>query len=453
MNTPLRGRFDIHRVAAACAGLALVLGLAACGGGGGGGGNGPGSKQLNLVIGNSLPLSGQAKALGDSGEKASALAVDEIKRAAGEVDAEHTLRVVSEDQGSDSDSATASAKKLVNVDRASCLTGPWSSDAVEQAAKDVAIPARVLEISPVSANETVSELSDHDLVDSTALPVSLEGSALSEAIDRDLGGAQGHTVNVAASNDTYGDTLTQDFIQAWQGQDGTVGGQIVLAPPPLSSSSTSGYSGSSVYSSQAQQLTTGSPDAVVVIDDLTGFSQLAPALSSSYSWDPSTAWGSDQLVSPGLPDQVGSDAVDGMRALAPGTPKGEDASSAFVQAFKSADPRNVKLAPFAAQEFDATVLCYLAAVAAGSTDGQQMADHLIDLTAPGGEKFSWQQLPDAIKALEDGKDIDYTGASGPIDMDVQGDPTSGVFDVYQYSSSRLEVVGEVSVSKPNPATP
>ncbi|MGE5858592.1 MAG: hypothetical protein ACM31K_08910, partial [Solirubrobacterales bacterium] len=111
------------------------------------------------------------------------------------------------------------------------------------------------------------------------------------------------------------------------------------------------------------------------------------------------------------------------------------------------------LAPFAAQEFDATVLCYLAAVAAGSTDGQQMADHLIDLTAPGGERLSWQQLPDAIKALEDGKDIDYTGASGPIDMDVQGDPTSGVFDVYQYSSSGLEIVGEVSASKPNPATP
>ncbi|MGE5748030.1 MAG: ABC transporter substrate-binding protein [Solirubrobacterales bacterium] len=457
MNTPLEGRFDIHRVTMACAGLALALGLAACGGGGGG--NGPGSKQLNLVVGNSLPISGNAKALGDSGEKASELAVDQIKKAVGEADAEHTLRVVSEDQGRDADSATAAAKKLVNVDRASCLTGPWSSDAVEQVAKDIVIPAKVLEISPVPANETVSELSDHDLVDSTALPVSLEGSALSKAIDRDLGGAQGHTVNVAASNDSYGDTLTQDFIQAWQGQDGTVGGQIVLAPPPLSSSSTSGYSGttgysgSSVYSSQAQQLTTGSPDAVLVIDDLTGFSQLAPALSSSYSWDPNTAWGSDQLVTPSLPDQVGSDTVDGMRALAPGTPKGEGASSAFVQAFKSGDPRNVKLAPFAAQEFDATVLCYLAAVAAGSTDGQQMADHLIDLTAPGGERLSWQQLPDAIKALEDGKDIDYTGASGPIDMDVQGDPTSGVFDVYQYSSSRLEIVGEVSASKPNPATP
>ena len=67
--------------------------------------------------------------------------------------------------------------------------------------------------------------------------------------------------------------------------------------------------------------------------------------------------------------------------------------------------------------------------------------------------FTWQQLPGAIKALEDGKDIDYTGASGPIDMDVHGDPTAGVFDVYRYSGNGLEVAGEVPVEKPNPATP
>jgi branched-chain amino acid transport system substrate-binding protein len=142
-----------------------------------------------------------------------------------------------------------------------------------------------------------------------------------------------------------------------------------------------------------------------------------------------------------------------MRVLAPGTPKGEEATAAFVEEFKSASPRKVKLAPFAPQEFDATVLCYLAAVAAGSTDGQKMADALIDLTAPGGEEFSWQQLPDAIKALEEGKDINYAGASGPLDMDVHGNPTNGVFDVYQYTTDGLEVVDEVSVSKPNPAIP
>ena len=445
MNAYLKGATNIHRAVAVSAGLALVLGLAACGGGGGD--NGPGPKRLSLVIGNSLPLSGTSKALGDSGEKASQLAIDQIKQAIGNADADHTVRAVSEDQGTDSDTATESAKKLVNDDHASCLTGPWSSDAVEQTAKNVTIPAKVLEIAPVPTSKNVAEINDHDLVDSTALPTSLEGSALSKAISTGVGGADGHSVNVAASNDSYGDSITQDFIQSWQGQNGTVSGQIALAPPPLSTSS------SSAFSSQAQELTTNSPDAVLLIDDLNGFSQLAPALSSSSSWNPGTAWGSDQLASPGLPDQVGPAAIDGMRAVAPGAPADAAASSAFVQDFKSADPHNVKQAPFAAQEFDATILCYLAAVAADSTDGQQLADKLIDITAPGGDEFSWQQLPEAIKALQDGKDIDYTGASGPIDMDVHGDPTAGVFDVYQYTSAGLEVVGEVSVSKPNPAIP
>lgn len=448
MNTALDGRTHIQRVVSGSAFVAIALSLAACGGGGTGGG--PGSKQLDLVIGNSLPLTGISKDLGASGKKASQLALDQIKRAASEAGADHTVRLVQRDQGSDSTSAVDAAKTLVGTDGASCLTGPWSSDAVEQTANDVAIPTKTLEISPVSTSQSVADLSDHDLVDSTALPQSLEGSALSSAIEMDLGGIQGKTVNVAASNDSYGDALTHDFVQSWQGNDGTVGRQVVLAAPPPGGSS-SGAS-SSVYSAQAQQLTANGPDATVIIDQPSGFLRLVPALAGG-SWEPSSSWGSDQLVSPGLPAQLGSSAIEGMRALAPGTPTGADASTAFVHDFSSAAPHSVKLAPYAAQEFDATILCYLAAVAAGSTDGQEMADKLVDITAPGGEKFSWQQLPDAVKALEDGKDIDYTGASGPIDMDVHGDPSTGVFDVYRYTAHGLEVAGEIPVSKPNPATP
>ena len=436
MNADQGAGANLRRGAIAVAGLALALGLAACGGGGAG--NGPGSKQLSLIIGNSLPLSGTSKALGESGRKASDLAVDKIRQAIKTTGADHTIRTVSEDQGPDPDSATASATKLVNDERASCLTGPWSADAVAQTANDVVIPAKVLEISPVPASVDVADLNDHDLVNSTALPESVEGSALSDAIDHDLGGAQGHSVNVAAASDSYGDSLSQDFIKDWQDGNGTLGGQTRLIPP---------------FTGQAEQITAGGPDAILLIDGLDGFSQLTPALSSSPGWNPGIAWGSDQLVSPGLPARVGPDSIDGMRALAPGAPGEAEASTAFAEAFRSAGPRDVMAAPYAAQEFDATVLCYLAAVAAGSTDGQKMADHLIDITAPGGDQFTWQQLPDAIKALEDGKDIDYTGASGPIDMDVHGDPTAGVFDIYRYSGNGLEVAGEIPAEKPNPVTP
>jgi ABC-type branched-subunit amino acid transport system substrate-binding protein len=452
MNTPSNPRPRARRAIVAGASLALAVAAAGCGGGGGGGGeDGPGSQQLDLVIGNVLPLSGPSKQLGESGQKASDLAVERINSAIDDSGADHSVRTIQQDEGGDPDAAGKAAKKLTD-DGAGCLTGPWSVDAAEQTADDVAIPGRALEIAPVPASQDVTELSDHDLVNSTALPVSIEGTALADAIERDLGGADGYTVNVAGSNDDYGDTLTQDFIQAWQDRDGTVGGQVILAPPPLDSSSTDSSGYSSAYSGQAQQITSGSPDAVLVIDDPNGFSLLASPLSS-YGWDPETAWGSDQLVNPGLPELVGSEAIEGMRALAPGSPKGEEPSSAFGQEFKSAEPRDVKQQPFAAQEFDATILCYLAAVAAGSTDSQKMADDLIDITAPGGDEFSWQQLPDAIEALENGEDIDYVGASGPLDMDVHGNPTSGVFDVYRYTGEGLEVVDEVSVEKPNPATP
>jgi len=439
MNTSLHGRSHIQGAASAAACLALVLGLTACGGGGG---NGPGAKRLNLVIGSSLPLSGIDGQLGASGRKASLLALNQITSAAKEVGALHTVALAERDQGSDSSSAVDSARKLVNNDGADCLTGPWSSDAVEQTARDVAIPSKALEISPVSMSSSVAELNDHDLVDSTALPQSLEGRALSDAIEMDLGGAQGKTVDVAAGSDSYGDTLSRDFIQSWQGKDGTVGEQVTLAPAPV---------GSPAHP-QAQALSASGSDATVIIDELGGFLQFAPALGGS-SWDPSTAWGSDQLLSPGLPGAVGPRSIEGMRVLAAGIPENQPASTAFVDAFRAKGPRGVRLGPYAAQEFDATILCYLAAVAAGSTDGQRMADELVDITAPGGEGFSWQQLPAAVRALQDGKDIDYTGASGPLDMDIQGNPISGVFDVYRYTGRGLKVAGGVSVSKPNPATP
>ncbi len=63
-----------------------------------------------------------------------------------------------------------------------------------------------------------------------------------------------------------------------------------------------------------------------------------------------------------------------------------------------------------------------------------MADALVDLTAPGGTEYTWQQLPETIEALQNGDDIDYTGASGALDLDENGDATAGVYDIYQYTN-------------------
>jgi branched-chain amino acid transport system substrate-binding protein len=71
------------------------------------------------------------------------------------------------------------------------------------------------------------------------------------------------------------------------------------------------------------------------------------------------------------------------------------------------------------------------------------------VSAPPGTPYSWEQLPEAIKALKDGQDIDYQGASGSIDMDDAGDATAGVYDIYQFKGADLGVIGEQPVVNPN----
>jgi hypothetical protein len=113
-----------------------------------------------------------------------------------------------------------------------------------------------------------------------------------------------------------------------------------------------------------------------------------------------------------------------VNSVAPGTAAIGQESAAFDELFDSSRPTEVERAPFAAEAFDATILCYLAAVAAGSAEGKEMALVLIDNTAPAGTEYSWQELPDAVEALEAGEDINYMGASGPIDMDENGNASA-----------------------------
>jgi branched-chain amino acid transport system substrate-binding protein len=154
------------------------------------------------------------------------------------------------------------------------------------------------------------------------------------------------------------------------------------------------------------------------------------------------------LISSDLAEGAGADAVNGLRGTAPGVPDDDKSSQAFDELYTSSEPRNVERQTFDAQNFDAVVLCYLAAVAAGSTDGQEMADALGDITAPPGDPYTWDQLPEAIEALQNGDDIDYQGASGPIDLDENGDATSGVYDLYEFKGGAPAPTDEIEVTPP-----
>src|SRR5215207_5346760 len=431
----MRG-LNMKGLLAFAASLVLVLGVAACGddddddGGGGGG-----EAQLDLVIGDSIPLTGDLSDFGPPGQKASDIAVAQINRAIQEAGVDHTVKVVHEDNETSPQAAVQAARKMVDSDGATCITGAWASADTIPTAQSVAIPDGILLISPASTSDEITPLDDDGLVNRTSPPDSFQGPTLAEAMSQALGGAQGKTVNVGARNDSYGTGLAGTFGDAWEGLGGTIGQEVIYDPEQPS------------YNSEAQQITSGNPDAFVIIDFPETFVKVGPALERTGNWDPAKAWGTDGLASSDLPADVGEQTVEGWRGTAPGAPEKLEPAAAFGQLYESSEPLDVARQTFDAQQFDATILCYLAAVSAGSTDGQDMADALRDITT-GGEVFAWQQLPDLINALQNGDDVDYEGASGGVELNEDGDATAEVYDLYNYKGGGLNVYSEIPVVLP-----
>jgi ABC-type branched-subunit amino acid transport system substrate-binding protein len=422
-------RLRLVLLAVGIAGASLAL--TSCGGGGGG-------TTGTLTIGDSVPLTGALSDFGPPGEKAANVAADQINKAAKEADANiSSVKILTEDNQTEPSAAVSAARKMSD-EGASCIAGAWASADTIPTARSVAIPDGILEISPASTSDEITGLDDNGLINRTAPPDSFQGPTLANAMDNDLGGAKGKTVNIGARNDSYGTGLTDTFSAAWEAKGGKIGQKVIYDP------------NASSYDSEAQKIVSGNPDAIVIIDFPETFVKVAPALVRTGSWDPTKAFGTDGLASSSLPKDVGVSTVEGFRGTAPGVPSSAPASKAFDKLYTSSAPKNVDRQTFDAQNFDAVVLCYLAAVAADSTDGQDMADHLIDITAPPGTKYTWQQLPEAIKALQNGDDIDYVGASGPADMNDAGDTTAGVYEEYEYKNGTLTLpIADIPIAKPS----
>jgi ABC-type branched-subunit amino acid transport system substrate-binding protein len=416
---------------------ASAVGLAACGddedGAGAGGQAGePEQVALNLTIGDLVPLTGALSDFGPPGRKASDLAVEQISQAAEEVGADHTVRVIHEDTQTEPQASVQAARKVL-ADGASCLTGAWASADTIPVARSVAMREDVPQISPASTSDEITDLEDDGLVSRTAPPDSFQGPALAAAIEQDLGSADGKVVNIGARNDAYGTGLAATFTAEWEKRGGEIGRRVVYDPNQPS------------YNSEASQIASGNPDAYVIIDFPETYAKVGPALVRTGEWDASKTWVTDGLKSSSLPKDAGDEATDRMRGTAPGVPDEDPAADAFDQLWKDAGGPGRQT--FDAQNFDATMLCYLAAVVAGSTDGADIAEQISVVSGPPGTQYTWEQLPDAISALQQGDDIDYQGASGPIDLNEAGDATAGVYDIFRFRGGEVVNIDEVPLPK------
>ena len=94
---------------------------------------------------------------------------------------------------------------------------------------------------------------------------------------------------------------------------------------------------------------------------------------------------------------------------------------------------------FSSQSYDCAIVIALAAAAAGSNDAAAIADAMVDVTR-GGTKC--QLVAECLALIADGEDVDYDGASGPLDFLDEGEPSVGAYDIYEYDADGNQQVLE-----------
>jgi ABC-type branched-subunit amino acid transport system substrate-binding protein len=417
---------------AAVAAVAATAGACASDDDGSGASGGKGNPSFQLTIGALVPLTGDVGAFGPAGLKAAKLAVSDANAAlkdAGLTKVQVTLK--SADTQSAPQGALTAARQLAGQG-ANCFSGPWITPEAIPVLKAVTVPQRIPLISPSVTTDAFTALPKEGLGFRTAPPDGLQAQALAQLIAKELGGASDKTVSVGAQNNPYGQGLSDAFDQAWEQAGGTISGPVLYDPTGTN------------YDSEARKIVGGSPDAFVIIDFPETYAKVGAALLRTGKFDARKLFVVDGLGLDEIPKSIPAAALEGARGTRPGAPKSGPVVESFNQAFAAAPgPKQVGYDP---QSYDATMLCVLGALAAGSNDGRSIADKVLAVSGPPGTAETPQSLAAAFKALAAGKDVDYNGPSGSVNLNKAGDPTTGTYDTYVLRGGKLEVTGQITLA-------
>ena len=379
-------------------------------------------RNFTLEVGTTLSVTGDGSVFGPAFQKNAEFAVTVANRAlraggAGDVkvELEHA------DDGSRPDQAVNAARKLIG-DGVDCIAGSIQSANTIAIANGAAVPAGVPIIAPASTSAAITELNDNGLVFRIAPSDVLQGPVLAHALRQEIG--RGKTVSFAARNDAFGSGLVRATADAWSKLGGKRTSAPILYDP-----------GAANYDSEAQQIVSGNPDAFVILDFPQTYAKMGAALLRTGKFSATNLFiGGGQPAT--IPPFVPRESMEGARGTRPAVPLGAALTKTYDAQLATA-AGNPQRQSLDVNEFDAVITCVLAAVSADSNNGRDIARHLRRISEPPGEKFTYLQLAQAIRALRARREIDYQGIAGPIDWDANGDPAAATYDFYKYVGGTL----------------
>ncbi|GAA1654958.1 ABC transporter substrate-binding protein [Nonomuraea maheshkhaliensis] len=396
---------------------ATSLALTACGGGGGDtatqtsqsaapASSAPAAQgDGTLTLGTLLPQTGSLAFLGPPEFAGVDLALKEINEAGG-VLGKPVTKYDTDSGDTTTNIASQSVDKLL-AQKADAIIGAASSS-VSESVIDKITGAGVVHFSPANTSDKFTTISDKGLYFRTSPPDKLQGRVLGDLVVAD----GNDTVGIMAMQDSYGTGLA-DQVQKTVTDGGAEVVERVDYDPKAAD-----------FSADVAKLKAKNPKGIVLI----GFEETAKVVQ--------------ELVKQGLPAdkhkwymvdgntsntnyiKMPKGTLEGVKGTIPGAAAPEEFQKKLLSVNK--DLEDFSYAP---ESYDAANLIALAAEAAKSDAGVDIAAKLMEVSKGGEKCTSFKACVDLLKA---GKDIDYEGVSGPVEFNEAGDPAVATIGIYQY---------------------
>jgi neutral amino acid transport system substrate-binding protein len=391
------------------------------------------SDAKGLKIGSLLPATGDLASVGQPMLPAVQMLVDTVNGCGG-VNGEPIALVPNTDDQTDPTAGADGMTKLAEVDKVAGVVGSFASS-VSSAAAPIAVRNRVLLISPGSTSPVFTERAKKDEFQGywarTAPPDTYQAQALAKlAYDKGF-----KKVSTVVINNDYGVGFEKEFVQAFK----KLGGMVTNEAKP-----TRYDPKATTFETEVQAAFGGKPEAVAAI----AYAETG-ALLLKTAYEQGLSKGVQILLTDGaksdqFPGQVGKTGngnfiLTGALGTVPGADgKALEQLSQLWQAKFNRQPPE-----YAPQAWDATALLALAAQAAKANTGEAMMGKLREVANAPGEEVS--DVCAGLKLLKEGKDINYQGASGNVDVDENGDVV-GVYDVWKVETDgKLKTVDKVKL--------
>lgn len=408
----MKNSTKLVRLAAVAAASALVL--AACGGGDDDKSSSddktsaaPAAKgDGTLTVGTLLPSTGDLAFLGPPEFAGVDLAVKDINEAGGVLG-----KPVAQSKADSGDGtpkiAPGSVDKLLAA-KSDVIVGAASSS-VSLSVIDKIIGAGVVQFSPANTSTAFDEYDDKGLYFRTAPSDVLQGAVLGNLVLQD--GAK--NVAILARQEAYGEALAENTKKTIEEQGGKVAETVLYAVDATS------------YTSEIQKIKDSGADAIIVIafnettKIIPGLEQagIGPKQVPTYFVDGNTADYSKDFP---------KGTLQGVKATYPGAELKDDFKARMLEI----DPKLTDFT-YGPESYDATILSALAAEAAKDDSGKSIASKIVEVSRE-GEKCT--TFKDCVALLKDGKDIDYDGVSGPVDMNDSGSPSKATIGIFEYAA-------------------